>query len=139
MSFAGRKGDAVQVNQRSGHLFLCAEMVARQQEAALGRSIAAAALCRCCEQDRDAVDQDKYGEIEIFNCSPDSHGSRGAAEENGMSRVYLYSSGVNRQTAVTDNLVRVGEPVFSDDGKYLLLGSARDFKATLGDEEFANV
>jgi len=29
--------------------------------------------------------------------------------------------------------------VFSDDGKYLLLSSARDFKPTFGDEEFANI
>jgi tricorn protease len=40
---------------------------------------------------------------------------------------------------VTDNWYASGEPVFSDDGKYLLLSSARDFRATFGDEEFANI
>src|SRR5207249_3653248 len=59
--------------------------------------------------------------------------------ENGMPRVYLYSLASKQQTAVTDNWYGSSEPVFSDDGKYLLLGSARDFKATFGDEEFANV
>src|SRR5947209_5927226 len=43
------------------------------------------------------------------------------------------------ETAMPDNWYGSSEPVFSDDGKYLLLGSARDFKATFGDEEFANV
>ena len=86
------------------------------------------------------VDQDKYGEIEIFNWSPDSQWiAWGRPEENGMSRVYLYSLASKQQTAVTDNWYGSGEPVFSDDGKYLLLGSARDFKATFGDEEFANI
>ena len=86
------------------------------------------------------VDQDKYGEIEVFNWSPDSQWiAWGRPEENGLPRVYLYSLGNKQQTAVTDNWYGSGEPVFSDDGKYLLLSSARDFKPTFGDEEFANV
>jgi len=86
------------------------------------------------------VDQDKYGEIEVFNWSPDSQWvTWGRPEENGLSRVYLYSLASKQQTAVTDNWYGSTEPVFSDDGKYLLLSSARDFKATLGEEEFANV
>ncbi|PYJ15291.1 MAG: protease, partial [Verrucomicrobia bacterium] len=40
---------------------------------------------------------------------------------------------------MTDSWYGSGEAVFSDDGKYLLLSSARDFKPTFGDEEFANV
>src|SRR5258708_6777406 len=56
-----------------------------------------------------------------------------------MSRVYLYSLANKQQTAVTDSWYGSGEAVFSDDGKYLLLSSARDFKPTFGDEEFANV
>src|SRR3989440_4521203 len=86
------------------------------------------------------VDQDKYGEIEIFNWSPDSQWiAWGRPEENGLPRVYLYSLASKQQTAVTDNRYASGEPIFSDDGKYLLLSSARDSKATFGDEEFANI
>src|SRR5262249_842262 len=54
-------------------------------------------------------------------------------------RVYLYSLANKQQTAVTDSWYGSGEAVFSDDGKYLLLSSARDFKPTFGDQEFANV
>src|SRR5215472_16532667 len=86
------------------------------------------------------VDQDKFGEIEVFNWSPDSQWiAWGRPEENGMSRVYLYSLANKQQTAVTDIWYDSGDPTFSDDGKYLLLTSARDFKPTFGEEEFANV
>src|SRR5207245_1183255 len=86
------------------------------------------------------VDQDKEGEIEVFNWSPDSQWiAWGRPEENGLPRVYLYSLASKQQTAVTDNWYGSGEPMFSDDGKYLLLVSARDFKTTFGEEEFMNV
>src|SRR5437899_6123040 len=87
-----------------------------------------------------SVDQDKYGEIESYNWSPDSEWVTWVRpEENGMPRVYLYSVANKQQTAVTDSWYGSGEAVFSDDGKYLVLSSARDFKPTFGDEEFANV
>src|SRR5258707_5237038 len=86
------------------------------------------------------VDQDKLGEIQGYNWSPDSQWITWARpEENDMPRVYLYSLANKQQTPVTDSCYGSGEPVFSDDGKYLLLGSARDFKPTFGDQEFANV
>src|SRR5467141_1183879 len=86
------------------------------------------------------VDQDKWGEIGSYNWSPDSQWVTWVRpEENGMPRVYLYSVANKQQTAVTDSWYGSGEAVFSDDGKYLLLSSARDFKPTFGDEEFANV
>src|ERR1700736_121072 len=86
------------------------------------------------------VDQDKFGEIEVFNWSPDGQWiAWGRPEENGMSRVYLYSLASKQQTAITDSWYNSGEPTFSDDGKYLLLTSARDFKPTFGDEEFSNI
>ena len=86
------------------------------------------------------VDQDKYGEIESYNWSPDSQWvSWSRPEENGMPRVYLYSVANKKQTAVTDNWYGSGNVVFSDDGKYLLFSSARDFKPTFGEEEFQNV
>lgn len=86
------------------------------------------------------VDQDKYGEILGYNWSPDSQWITWARpEQNEMPRVYLYSLANKQQTGVTDSWYGSGEAVFSDDGKYLLLTSARDFKPTFGDQEFANV
>ena len=86
------------------------------------------------------VDQDKFGEIQGYNWSPDSQWIVWARpEENDMPRIYLYSLANKQQTAVTDSWYGSGEAVFSDDGKYVLLSSARDFKPTFGDQEFANV
>jgi tricorn protease len=86
------------------------------------------------------VDQDKYGEIESYDWSPDSQWITWVRpEENGMPRVYIYSIGNKQQTAVTDSWYGSSEAAFSDDGKYLLLTSARDFKPSFGDQEFANV
>ena len=86
------------------------------------------------------VDQDKYGEIASYNWAPDSQWITWARpEENGLPRVYLFSTATKQQTAVTDSWYGAGEAAFSDDGKYLLLSSARDFKPTFGEEEFANV
>jgi len=86
------------------------------------------------------VDQDKYGEIEAYNWSPDGQWiAWGRPEENGLPRVYLFSTANKQRTAVTDSWYGSGEAVFSDDGKYLLLTSARDFKPTFGSGEFENV
>ncbi len=86
------------------------------------------------------VDQDKYGEIESYDWSPDSQWiSWSQPEENGLPLVYLYSVAKKQQTTVTDNWYGSGDVAFSDDGKYLLFSSARDFKPTFGEEEFQNV
>jgi len=86
------------------------------------------------------VDRDKWGEIQSYNWSPDSQWIAWARpEQNDLPRVYLYSVANKKQTPVTDEWYASSNVVFSDDGKYLLLASARDFKPTFGAEEFENV
>ncbi len=86
------------------------------------------------------IDQDKWGEIQSYDWSPDSQWVAWARpEENGLPRVYIYSTSDKKQSAVTDEWYGSGNVSFSDDGKYLLFASARDFKPTFGDEEFENV
>ncbi len=86
------------------------------------------------------VDQDKFGEIESYDWSPDSQWiAWSRPEENGLTKVYLFSTADKKQTAVTDDWYGAGSVRFSDDGKYLMLSSARDFKPTFGEEEFENV
>src|ERR1700737_2076164 len=83
------------------------------------------------------VDQDKFGEIQSYDWSPDSQWiAWSRPEENGMPRVSLYSTANKQQTAVPENWYATGSVAFSDDGKYLMLVSARDFKPLLGEEEF---
>ena len=86
------------------------------------------------------VDQDKWGEIQTYDWSPDSQWIAWARpEENDVPRVYIYSVANKKQTAVTDEWYGSGNVAFSDDGKYLLLASGRDFKPTFAEDEFENV
>jgi tricorn protease len=86
------------------------------------------------------VDQDKYGEIRGYDWSPDSQWivwSR--PEENGGEKVYLFSTADKKPVTVTDDWYSASNPTFSDDGKYLLLTSSRDFKPIFGQTDFSNV
>lgn len=86
------------------------------------------------------VDQDKTGEIRGYNWSPDSQWITWARpEENGGDKVYLFSTTDKKPVAVTDDWYSADNPAFSDDGKYLLLASSRDFKPVFGQTDFSNV
>jgi len=86
------------------------------------------------------VDQDKFGELRSYNWSPDSQWiTWERPEENGLSKVFLFSTRDKKPVAVTDDWYNSANPIFSDDGKYLLLSSSRDFRPTFGDGDFANV
>lgn len=86
------------------------------------------------------VDQNKEGEIAGYNWSPDSQWiAWSRPEENGLNRVYLFSTIDKKTTAVTDNWYSADSPAFSDDGKYLMLTSSRDFRPTFGQTDFSNV
>jgi tricorn protease len=86
------------------------------------------------------VDQDKWGEIQSYNWSPDSQWiAWSRPEENDLTRVYIFSVADKKQTAVTDEWYGSTNVAFSDDGKYLLFASSRDFKPTFAEDEFENV
>jgi tricorn protease len=134
------KGDAVQITSGADTYFYAPKWSPDSKKLLWADRLQRLRYVDIASKTVTQVDQDKYGEIEIFNWSPDSQWiAWGRPEENGMPQVYLYSLATKQQTAVTDNWYGSGEPTFSDDGKYLLLVSARDFKTTFGEEEFANV
>ena len=86
------------------------------------------------------VDQDKEGEIAGYDWSPDSKWiAWSRPEENGGDKVYLFSLGDKKTTAVTDDWYSADNPTFSDDGKYLMISSSRDFKPIFGQTDFSNV
>jgi tricorn protease len=86
------------------------------------------------------VDYDKYGEIGSYDWAPDSQWiAWSRPEENGFEKVYITSLTNKKPMAVTDDWYDAGRVSFSDDGKYLMLSSSRDFKPTFGEEEFENV
>ncbi len=86
------------------------------------------------------IAQDKVGEIESYDWSPDSQWiAWGQPELNQQSRVYLYSLASKKSVPITDEWYDSGRVAFSDDGKYLLLSSSRDFKPTFSENEFQNI
>jgi len=86
------------------------------------------------------VDQDKEGEIAGYDWSPDSQWvAWSRPEANGGDKVYLFSTIDKKTTAVTDDWYSADNAAFSDDGKYLMLTSSRDFKPIFGQIDFANV
>ncbi|HWM26246.1 MAG TPA: S41 family peptidase [Chthoniobacterales bacterium] len=86
------------------------------------------------------VDQDKEGEFPWYDWSPDSQWIAWARpEENGGNKVYLFSTADKKTTAVTDDWYSAENPTFSDDGKYLMLTSSRDFRPLFGQTDFSNV
>ena len=86
------------------------------------------------------VAQDKVGEIESYDWSPDSEWiAWSQPEENYQSQVYLYSVGSKKSVPITDQWYASGNVSFSDDGKYLMFASSRDFKPTFGENEFEEI
>lgn len=86
------------------------------------------------------ITQNKFGEIRGYDWSPDSQWiAWSQPEENYGEKIYLYSMATKKSVSVTDNWYSAGNPTFSDDGKYLLLTSSRDFRPIFGQTDFSNV
>ncbi|MDP9097583.1 MAG: PDZ domain-containing protein [Verrucomicrobiota bacterium] len=86
------------------------------------------------------VAESKEAEIRGYDWSPDSQWIAYALqEENGGDKVYLFAMGDKKSTPVTDDWYSADNPTFSDDGKYLMLTSSRDFKPIFDQTDFNNV
>ena len=84
--------------------------------------------------------QDPMAEIRDVTFSPDSKWltySRPA--NNEYSIIYVYNIADKKEYPVTDKWYDSGSPVFSNDGKYLVFSSARDFNPTYGSLEWNHV
>nr|MBA3273638.1 PD40 domain-containing protein [Chthoniobacterales bacterium] len=86
------------------------------------------------------VDQDPFGEIGAYDWSPDSQWiTWSRPEQHNGYQVYLFSLADKKPVAATGPWYSAGDPAFSDDGKYLLLTSSRDFNPLFGQEDFAQI
>ncbi|WP_455638638.1 S41 family peptidase [Parabacteroides sp.] len=86
------------------------------------------------------VIQDPMAEIRDVTFSPDSRWltySRPASNEHSI--VYVYNIADKKEYPVTDKWYDSSNPVFSNDGKYLIFSSARDFNPTYGSLEWNHV
>jgi tricorn protease len=86
------------------------------------------------------VDTATAFEIRQYEWAPDSLWVTWARpEDNTLTKVWIYSLASGKKIEVTDGWYEASAPAFSDDGKFLLLASGRDFKATLSDIEFEHI
>jgi len=83
------------------------------------------------------VDKAEQTEINSYTWSPDSKWIvYDRPEIQGFSKIYIYSLATAQKQAVTDGWFNVNGPVFSNDGKYLLFSSDRDFNPTYSQTEW---
>jgi tricorn protease len=79
-------------------------------------------------------------EIREYAWSPDSKWVAWTRpEDESLTRIWLYSLDGGRKFGVTDGWYGAGGPAFSDDGKYLVVASSRDFKPTMSDIELEHI
>lgn len=83
------------------------------------------------------VDKGEFGQIFSFNWSPDSKWITYSTQDvNRFSVIYLYNLENGTKTPVTDNWYASFQPNFSNDGKYLLFVSDRDFNPIYSQTEW---
>jgi tricorn protease len=86
------------------------------------------------------VDTATAFEIRQYNWSPDSKWvTWSRPEDEGLPKVWIYAVDTAKKTEVTDGWYEAGFPAFSDDGKFLLLASGRDFKPVVSDIELEHI
>jgi len=74
------------------------------------------------------VDKSEIWEFNSFNWSPDNKWITYASpQQNGMTKVCLYNLDDKESYEVTQGWYNSGNPVFSNDGKYLFFTSNRDY------------
>lgn len=83
------------------------------------------------------IDTSKFWEIGQFNWSPDSRYVVYATQmPNTFNQIILYDTQTGEKFPVTDEWYTAGSPVFSNDGKYLLFTSDRDFNPIYSETEW---
>lgn len=92
------------------------------------------------------VGEARDAEISDFDWSPDSKWiayilpeKEGFNVRTDYGRLRLYSVDAKTTHDITDGWFNINSPSFSDDGKYLLAASARDFTPTYGALEFNHI
>jgi tricorn protease len=86
------------------------------------------------------VDTATAFEIRQYAWSPDSKWITWTRPEDaGLTKVWIYGLDGAKKLEVTDGWYEASAPAFSDDGKFLLLASGRDFKPTMSDIELEHV
>ncbi len=83
------------------------------------------------------VDKSEYGRIYSFAWSPDSKWvTYTLQDDNRFGVIYAFNIEKATKQPITDNWYDSSQPVFSNDGKYLLFASDRDFNPIYSNTEW---
>jgi len=83
------------------------------------------------------VDKNEYGQIFSYNWSPDSKWITYTSQDvNRFGIIYIYNVETSVKKAVTDNWYTSSQANFSNDGKYLVFVSDRDFNPIYSQTEW---
>ncbi len=83
------------------------------------------------------IEQGRSWELRDYNWSPDSRWiTYSLPETNSVTKIWVYGLENGEKQAVTDEWYDCGNPVFSDDGKYLFFASSRDFNPIYSNTEW---
>ncbi|MDR0962424.1 MAG: PDZ domain-containing protein, partial [Mediterranea sp.] len=89
---------------------------------------------------KSTVAQEPLAEFRSVQFSPDSRWLTYTRPSSNMySIIYLYDIAAKKEYAVTDKWYSSSQPLFSNDGKYLVFVSDRDFNPTYGALEWNHV
>lgn len=84
--------------------------------------------------------QDPIGEPSGVSYSPDSKWlTYTRSESNNFNVVYVFNIDTKKEYPITDKWYESYNPVFSQDGKYIVFTSSRDFNPTYGAKEWNHI
>lgn len=84
--------------------------------------------------------QDPVGEPSGVSFSPDNKWlTYTRLESNNFSVVYVFNIDTKKEYAITDKWYESYSPTFSQDGKYIVFSSSRDFNPTYGSKEWNHI
>lgn len=84
--------------------------------------------------------QDPIGEPAGVNFSPDSKWlTYTRMESNDFNVIYVYNLETKKEYPITDKWYESNNPAFSQDGKYIVFSSSRDFNPTYGSKEWNHI
>lgn len=88
---------------------------------------------------KSVVELSKRGTVGDFNFSPDSRYIAFTRSSRDVSRIVICQIDSKKEYVITGDWYDSMNPSFSDDGKYLLFVSARNFQPTYGQTEWNHV
>ncbi len=134
------RGDATQVTSGGDSYFFAPQWSPDSKKLLWGDRAQRLRYVTIATKEITLIEQNPSFEISDYTWSPDSKWvSWTSPEQDLYQKIKLYSLETKQSTDVTDGWFTAGDVSFSDDGKWLLFTSGRDFTPTYGVTEFNHI